>query len=122
MDRLRQFKHSFEHAFRGLVYVFKNEKNFQNEVAIGFLVVLAMFYFHIRESEVLVLVLVIMTVLIMEVLNTIMERVVDILRPRIHPYAKLIKDLMAATVLLSSILAVIVGLIIFLPYIFAKFM
>ena len=58
-----------------------------------------------------------MVVLIMELINTIMERVVDILKPRVHPYVRLIKDLMAASVLLASILAVIVGLIIFIPYI-----
>jgi diacylglycerol kinase len=39
------------------------------------------------------------------------------LKPRIHPYARLIKDLMAAVVLISSIVALIVGIIIFYPYI-----
>jgi len=57
-----------------------------------------------------------MWVLILELINTVVERVVDILKPRIHPYARLIKDLMAAVVLISSIVAVIVGIIIFYPY------
>jgi len=47
--------------------------------------------------------------------------VVDILKPRIHPYAKLIKDLMAATVLITSIVAVVVGILIFYPYIVDRF-
>ena len=58
-----------------------------------------------------------MFVLIFELTNTVLERVVDILKPRIHPYARLIKDLMAAVVLISSIVSVIVGVIIFYPYI-----
>ena len=104
---------------RGLVHVFKNEKNFQNELAVAFMVTLAMFYFNVTRTETVALVLVIAGVLIMELLNTVVERVVDILKPRIHPYARLIKDMMAAIVLISVIFAVIIGLIIFLPYIFA---
>jgi undecaprenol kinase len=118
MERLKQFSKSFSHAFRGLSYALKNEKNFQNELIIGILVVVAMIYYNVTRAEMIVLVIIIMVVLIMELLNTIMERIVDILKPRVHPYARLIKDLMAATVLMSSILAVIIGLIIFIPYIF----
>lgn len=121
MDRTKQFLRSFSHAFRGLKYAIINEKNFQNELVIGVLVILAMIYFQITRTETVVLFIIIMVVLIMELINTIMERVVDILKPRIHPYARLIKDLMAATVLMSSILAVIIGVIIFVPYIVERF-
>ncbi len=117
MNRLRQFTKSLSFALRGLKYVLRNEKNFQNELAIGLLVVMAMIYFDVTRAEMVVLVIVIMAVLIMELVNTIMERVVDILKPRVHPYARLIKDLMAASVLLTSILAIIIGLLIFIPYI-----
>lgn len=106
------------HALRGLRYVIANEKNFQNELAVGLLVVVAMIYFQVTRAEMVVLFIVIMGVLIMELLNTIMERIVDILKPRVHPYARLVKDLMAAGVLLTAILAIIIGLIIFVPYIF----
>jgi diacylglycerol kinase len=120
MNRIKQFGHSMKHAIRGLVYVLKYEKNFQNQVAIALLVVIAMIYFRVTRAETIILFLVIMEVLIMELLNTIMERIVDILKPRVHPYAKLIKDLMAGTVLLSAILALIIGLIIFIPYVVPK--
>lgn len=117
MQRVRQFSKSFFHAFRGLKYAIRNEKNFQNELIFGIIVVVAMIYFGVTRAEMVVLVIIIMGVLIMELLNTILERVVDILKSRVHPYARLIKDLMAAGVLLTSILAVIIGLIIFIPYI-----
>ena len=120
MERIKQFSRSISYAFRGLKYTVKNEKNFQNELFIGFLVVLAMIYFQTTRTETVVLIIIIMAVLIMELLNTIMERVVDILKPRVHPYARLIKDLMAASVLVAALLAVIVGLLIFLPYVFPK--
>jgi diacylglycerol kinase len=60
--------------------------------------------------------LIIMWVLITELTNTVVERVVDILKPRIHPYARLVKDIMAAVVLISAVMAVVVGVIIFYPY------
>lgn len=121
MERIKQFSRSLRHAFRGLAYAFRYEKNFQNEVVIAILVVIAMFYFDITRGEMVALIFMIMTVLIMELINTVFERVVDILKPRIHPYAKLIKDLMAATVLITSVVAVVIGLIIFYPYIIEKF-
>lgn len=120
MNRIKEFCHSFRYAFSGLAYAIRNEKNFQNEVIVGILVVIGMIYFKVTRAEMIVLFLVVFGVLIMELMNTVMERVVDILKPRVHPYARLIKDLMAASVLISSLLAIIVGIIIFLPYVMEK--
>lgn len=121
MNRIKQFTKSLSYAWRGLVYVIRNEKNFQNELIVAVVVVVAMFYYHVTKAETVALMLVIAGVLILEILNTAVERVVDILKPRIHPYARLIKDMMAAVVLISSVFAVIVGLIIFLPHIMAAY-
>lgn len=117
MNRLEQFRKSLSYAWRGLKYVIRNEKNFQNQLIAGTLVVIAMIYFSVTRAEMVILIIMIMLVLVMELLNTIMERVVDILKPRIHPYARLIKDMMAASVLLVSILTIVIGAIIFIPYI-----
>lgn len=117
MTRFIQFKKSLKHAYRGLAYALRNEKNFQNEVVFALIVIFSMFYFGVTRAEMVVLILVIMGVLLAELVNTVMERVVDILKPRVHPYARLIKDLMAAAVLLTSILALIIGVIIFYPYV-----
>jgi undecaprenol kinase len=94
----------------------RNEQNFQVELIIGMFVVILMFIFSIRGWEKVALFLVIFSVLVIELINTIMERVVDILKPRVHPYAQLIKDIMAASVLIASIGAIVVGTIIFYPY------
>lgn len=116
MERIARFRKSLRYALRGLGYAIKNEKNFQNEVVAAILVFAAMIYFRVTRAEMVVLILVIMGVLLAELMNTVMERVVDILKPRVHPYARLIKDLMAAGVLLVSILALVIGVIIFFPY------
>ena len=102
---------------RGLRYVVNHEKNFQNQMAIALIVLIFMIYFSVTRAEAVVLLLVIAGVLVMELFNTVMERVVDILKPRIHPYARLIKDLMAASVLIASLLAIVIGILIFYPYI-----
>lgn len=116
MENFKKLFKSFRYAFRGLKYVFKNEQNFQIEVLIGIFIIILMFIFPTRTLEKIALFIVIFAVLVIELINTIFERVVDILKPRVHPYAQLVKDIMAAAVLISSAGAVIVGIIIFWPY------
>jgi diacylglycerol kinase len=115
-DEIKRFRRSFKHALDGLYYAITQEKNFRIELACAFFVLFFIFLFKVKNWEAIVLVLMIMWVLIAELTNTVLERVVDILKPRIHPYARLIKDLMAAVVLISSTVAIIVGIIIFYPY------
>jgi diacylglycerol kinase len=97
-------------------YAVSHEKNFRIEIAVAIFVIFLVLVFDIKSWEIIVIILMIMWVLILELLNTVLERVVDILKPRIHPYARLIKDLMAAAVLISSVVAIVVGVIIFYPY------
>jgi len=116
MLSIKKFFQSFRYASRGLKYALKNEQNFQIEFLAGIFVVILMFLLPTRTLEKIALFIVIFAVLVIELINTIFERVVDMLKPRVHPYAQLVKDIMAAAVLLSSVAALIVGLIIFWPY------
>jgi len=116
MNSLQKLFKSFRYATRGLKHVLKHEQNFQIEILGGFFVVILMYLFPTRSLEKIALFIVIFAVLVMELINTIFERMVDMLKPRVHPYAQLVKDVMAAAVLLSSVGAVIVGIIIFWPY------
>jgi len=115
-DQIRKITRSFKHASNGLRYAVSYERNFQIELVIGLFVLALIFIFKIKNWEAIVLLLMVMWVLITELTNTVVERVVDILKPRIHPYARLIKDIMAAVVLISAIVAILVGVIIFYPY------
>jgi undecaprenol kinase len=117
MDNFKKFFKSFRYALRGLKYVLKNEQNFQFDVLIGLFIIVLMYLLPTSTLEKIALFIAVFSVLVMELINTMFERVVDMLKPRIHPYAQLVKDVMAAAVLLTSIGAVIVGLIIFWPYI-----
>lgn len=114
---MHRLKKSFSHAIDGLAYAVQREKNFRIELVCAFFVLVLIFVFKVKNWEAVVLILMIMWVLITELTNTVLERVVDMLKPKIHPYARLIKDIMAAVVLISSVVAVIVGVTIFYPYV-----
>lgn len=115
-EELGKLKRSISHAIDGLAYAIQRERNFRIELVAAFFVLALIFVLKIKSWEAIILILMIMWVLIMELINTVFERIVDMLKPKIHPYARLIKDIMASAVLISSIVAVIVGVIIFYPY------
>ncbi len=105
---------SFRHAGRGLKIVAKTEKNFRIQLLIAVLVLLAAWYRHLEEKSFIILLLVMALVMCLEIVNSAIERLVDILAPRTHNFAKEIKDLLAAMVLLASIFAAIIGFVIFI--------
>ena len=113
--RMKDALRSFSFAARGFRYVVNGERNFRIELFVAAVVLFGMYAFDLSTSERVVLVLCIVWVLTLELVNTAVERIIDVLKPRIHPYARVIKDVMAAAVLVSSGGALLIGLIIFLP-------
>lgn len=116
MLNIRRLLKSFKYAFRGFRKAFIQEQNLQIHVAVSIVVIFLGVYLNIRKWEMITLLLLIFAILILELINTIFERLADMLRPRIHSYVEVIKDVMAATVLIAAIGAVIIGIIIFFPY------
>lgn len=108
-----KFLRSLKHARAGLRVMFLSERNFRIHLLIAFLVISLAVWQNISKFEWLILLLVISLVLILEIVNASVERLVDMLTPQTHHFAKEIKDLLAAMVLLASILAVFVGIFIF---------
>lgn len=90
--------------------------NFQIEIVMAAIALAVMLILPLSGLEQALVILSIALVLTLELANTALERVMDILKPRIHPYARVIKDMMAGAVLLTSLAAVAVGVAIFLPY------
>ncbi len=107
---------SFRYAFKGLATVFNEEQNFRIQIIAALVVFILMFVLGTKNWEKVALILVICLVLVLELINSIFERMVDMLKPRVHFYVEAIKDIMAAAVLLASLTALAVGLIIFIPY------
>ncbi|MCW3073273.1 MAG: diacylglycerol kinase family protein [Flaviaesturariibacter sp.] len=114
---MRYFLRSVFFALRGIYYFFKSERNGQIQGAIGLLAVIAGCFFHLQKIEWLFLFLCIGAVISLEMLNSAIERVCNMHSTDFHPAIKIIKDLSAAAVLWMAIIAVVIGAIIFLPYI-----
>lgn len=103
---------------RGFEYTFRHEQNFRVQVFVAIAVILLMIMLPVKLWEAIILIMIIVSVLILEILNTIFEKITDLLKPRLSHYVQIIKDMMAMAVLLASVGAIVIGLIIFLPHIF----
>jgi diacylglycerol kinase len=114
---LNRFTKSVRHAMHGLAHAFMAENNFRIHTIFGLVVVMMLVILKVPRRESALIVLVVASVLILELVNTIVERFADMLEPRVHPYVHVIKDLMAAVVVIAAIAAIIVGILIFWPYV-----
>lgn len=108
---------SFVHAGRGLVLFLKTTHNAWIQIVIFLGAIGLGIYFDIPSLEWAVLALVGGFVLATEALNTAIEIDMNLTSPEYHPYARDTKDVAAGAVLISAITAIVIGLIIFLPYI-----
>lgn len=113
---MNNFFERFINTFNGCNTLIKKDYNFVIHLIIGVIVAITGLATGITSIEWLFIVTAIMFVLTTETINTAMETVVDLVTKQYHPLAKKAKDISAFAVLLSSIYAIIVGLIIFLPY------
>lgn len=111
----RTIIHSMKAAMRGLTYAYTHERNFRFEVYAALGALLLLFPLKALASDWIAVIFCIMFVFLAEVVNTALERAVDIIKPHKHPYARVIKDLSAAFVFMSVILSFIVGCFIYLP-------
>ncbi len=116
MINIRRLFKSFIYASRGLVKVFKEEQNLRVQFIASLAVIGLARYFSVSRIEWIILILIIGIVMLMEIVNTAVELITDILKPRINGYVKNIKDVTAAAVMMSSIMAAVIGIIIFWPY------
>jgi len=115
MFSLKKFSKSLKYAGKGILLVFREEQNFRLQAAAGAVVLFLAWYFHLPVWQWIVLILVISFVLVLELINSIFERVIDIVKPGIDDYVRAIKDIMAGAVFIASIVALIVGILIFAP-------
>jgi diacylglycerol kinase len=108
---------SFKYSIKGLAKTFKEEPNLKIQSIIGIIIIIAGGLFRLQIWEWTLIVVVIGLVFITEFINSAVERITDVLKPRINSYVKEIKDIMAAAVFVSVLVAIVVGSIVFAPYI-----
>ncbi len=112
---------SVKAAIRGISFTFIHEKNFKIEIISAFLVII---FLIITKAEVwrwLASIIMIIVILTAELANTALERIVDMLKPQKHPYAKVVKDIAAGMVLISVIGVGVAGVIVLEPLLYRIF-
>nr|WP_144920431.1 diacylglycerol kinase family protein [Paenibacillus bovis] len=110
-----RLKSAFKYAFQGIKYASTVEKNFKIHLLCAVLVLFVSAFLGLQAVEWLFIIISIFGVMALELINSAIERVVDLSTTEIHPLAKQAKDLAAAAVLVYAIMAVIIGIIILGP-------
>jgi len=115
LNRFRIHRVSFQHAFDGIVYTVKSQPNFRFHLLASICATLLGIYFQISLIEWLVIIFTINMVLVAEMVNTSIESVIDLITLERRQDAKIAKDVSAGMVLVSAVLAICIGFVIFLP-------
>ncbi len=107
---------SFKYAWAGVRYAFVTQRNFRIHTIIGILAVSLGFLLEIKATEMAVIIMTCAIVMVLELINTAIESVVDLtVKQTYHELAKIAKDCAAGAVLISAIAAVMVAAFILLP-------
>jgi len=117
----RKFIKSFKYAFEGIHYAFKNDQNLLIHLLVAFLVINVSIALRVSPFEMGILGLTMMMVITSEMINSAIEKMVDLITKEHRQEAKIAKDVSAGMVLLTAIAAVIIGTLIFLPYVLKFF-
>ena len=106
---------SFYFAFIGVITALKAERNLKIHFVMTVLVIFFGIIFELTKTEWLLISFAVAGMIALELMNTAIERVVDLVTTEQHPLAKQAKDIAAGAVLIYAVLTVIIGLSIFLP-------
>ena len=117
MSKNENFPKSFKIALFGLKSAFKEENNFRTQFIIAVIVICFVIFFGLNSIEASIIFLTILVVLSMELINSQIEKFLDIIQPEHHPRVKIIKDFSAGAVLLSVMGSIVIGFLIFWPYV-----
>lgn len=111
---------SFQYAFSGWAHVLRTQSNARIHAVISGAVIVLALWLGVSRLEWVALLLTLMIVWMAEFVNTALEVLVDLVAPELHPLAKIVKDVAAASVLIGAAGAVLVGLLILGPPLWSK--
>lgn len=114
MQKHSLFK-SFKFAFDGLKTAFSNGRNFKIQLLLMTIGIALALILDFSSIEWAILIVIVALVLILEIVNTSLESIVNLVSPDIHPEAKIAKDMAASAVLMASIASLLIGALLFLP-------
>lgn len=111
----------FIYPWQGFLTLLKKDKNFVLHLIAAVFVVIMGLFFSLSSIEWMFIVIAIFSVLFMEVINTSVEYVVDLVTEDFHELAKHAKDTASFAVVLASIMSAVIGLFVFIPHIIDLF-
>ena len=111
--RSRNLLWSFNYAIQGIVYALRTQRNMRLHAVAATAVLIASLLFRISALELVAVIFAIGLVLVTELVNTAIEAAIDVSTERIDPLAKTAKDVAAGAVLVASLIAVVVGFVVF---------
>lgn len=117
MDYIKGVIRGFVYAFRGIAHIFKNERNARLHLAIALAALFLGWVLDVSNPEAAAIFFAILIVFLAEVLNTAIEKTLDLIDREHNPQIAIIKDMAAGAVLVASIGAAIIGVVIFVPYV-----
>jgi len=109
-------KNRFKAAYHGLCSVYKSEQNFRIHLFAFVIVILFGVLFGLTNLEWIAILSCSFLVLICEVFNTAVEKLSDHISPNYDLQIGKVKDISAGAVLISSIMSIVIGAIVFIPY------
>jgi diacylglycerol kinase (ATP) len=111
--KVRNIIDSFNYAVSGIITAIKTEKSMRLHYIIAVVVLLCSLFFDFNRTEFLLLLFAVSLVVITEMINTAIERTIDLITKEFHPLARLVKDVAAGAVLIAAINSLIVGYLLF---------
>lgn len=111
----RTFLDSLINCLEGINYTILNENNFKREIILGIVAVIFCFVFKVSALEWVIVLLLINFVLVCELINTALEKTVDLYTTKYNETAKIVKDVAGGAVLVMCIFSLIIGAVIFIP-------
>lgn len=109
----KSIKDSFKNSWDGIKYAFKTQRNMRLHLSIGFIVLILGWILQIGFSNFIHVIFAIALVLFAEMVNTAVEKTVDLFMSTYHPLAKIAKNVAAGAVLIAAVNAIIIGVIVF---------
>ena len=112
---------SFTYAWAGIKSCFKSESNFRIHLIAALATIIFSLLLNISATEWIAICFCIAFVITMEMMNTSIEKLCDVVYTELHPVIKSVKDIAAGAVLISAVFSLITAAIIFLPKIIMYF-
>ena len=117
MDYNKSISKSFGYALSGFLHALKHNRNLRIALFLAVLVILLGLYFQVTSLEMVILVIVVLLVILSEMINTSLEEMVNLITNEHKKEAKIAKDVAAGMVLVAAVGAIIIGFLIFTPYV-----